>query len=448
VTLLHIVLEALVVALAFLLATRLHDPGLSLGTGACIASALIFTAVVLLGMAAFGLYRVDQTKLGQWTLMRLALALGFAVLTARLLVALYPEGQHYGAALVESAVLAGVAVVPVRSLVGSWIRNNTLARQVMVIGTGPDALSAGQAIQRTAGFALVGYYPGSAKETCVVPRGMVLSTKRSLDEAVRDFRARELIVAVREQRGGSLPLAQLLACRLRGVKVLDLHAFFERVTGELPVEALKASWLIYGEGFRQGVLRNLIKRGFDVVASLLLLAVGLPIMLFTAIAIRMESRGPVLFRQARVGLGGDTFQVLKFRSMRSDAEHDGNPRWASADDPRITRVGKFIRRTRIDELPQVFNVLKGEMSFVGPRPERPFFVDQLTNQIPFYGARHTVKPGITGWAQVRYHYGGSVEEAKRKLQFDLYYVKNHTLFLDLYILLETVRVVLFGEGAR
>jgi sugar transferase (PEP-CTERM system associated) len=448
VAVLHIALEALVIALAFLLATSLHDPNLSLSTGTCIASAGIFTVAVLLGMTAFGLYRRDQKRVEQRTLVRLALALGFSVLAAHLLVTLFPDGEHYSAALLESAVLAGIAVIPVRSVVGLWSRSSALVQPVIVVGTGPEALSVGQTIQRTPGFALLGYYPASDKQVGVVPRGLVLPTKHSLEDTVRDYRVREMIVAVREQRGGSLPLAHLLSCRLRGVKVLDVHAFFERVTGEVPVESLKASWLIYGEGFRQGWLRNFIKRSFDVVASLLLLVVGLPIMLATAIAIRLESRGPVLFRQTRVGLGGDTFEVLKFRSMCTDAEHDGKPRWASADDPRITRVGRFIRRARIDELPQVFNVLKGEMSFVGPRPERPFFVDQLTQQIPFYGARHTVKPGITGWAQVRYTYGGSVEDAKRKLQFDLYYVKNHTLFLDLFILLETIRVVLFREGAR
>jgi len=220
------------------------------------------------------------------------------------------------------------------------------------------------------------------------------------------------------------------------------------MTGEVPVAALKASWLIYGEGFRQNWGRRFIKRCFDVFASALLLLVGIPVMIVTAVAIFLESGGPILFVQERVGLGGRVFRVIKFRSMRIDAEEDGRPRWASSNDSRVTRVGRFIRRMRIDELPQIFNVLKGEMSLVGPRPERPYFVNTLTGQIPFYGARHTLKPGLTGWAQVRCHYGASIEDAAKKLQYDLYYIKNHTLLLDLAILVRTIRVVLSGEGAH
>ena len=265
---------------------------------------------------------------------------------------------------------------------------------------------------------------------------------------IRDRGVHEVVVAVQDQRGGFLPVKELLACRLRGVRVTDLPGLYERVTGEVPVASLKASWLIYGEGFPQGLTRRLVKRAFDMAASLILLVVAAPVMLLTAIAIFLESGGPVIFRQERVGLGGRGFNVLKFRSMVTDAEKDGVPRWASSGDPRVTRVGRLIRKARIDELPQIFNVLKGEMSFVGPRPERPYFVDQLSEQVPFYGARHTVKPGVTGWAQVRYTYGATVEDAVRKLQFDLYYVKNHSVYLDLLILFHTIRVVLMGSGAR
>jgi len=448
VALLHVLLDALAVAAAFVLVTQLHDPTLSVRTGGFVAAVFTFTVIVMLGMAAFGLYRPSEHRLHQSTLFRLALALVCSVLAVHFVVDLFPEGAYYSAALIESALVAGVAVIPIRSVVGSWARRGVLDRQVLVVGTGSDALSVGQTIEHAPGFALLGYYPSADTDTCVVPRGKLMSSAHALEETVRDFGVQEIIVAVREQRGGSLPLSHLLSCRLRGVRVLDLHAFFERTTGQVPVESLKASWLIYGDGFRQGWLRNTVKRAFDIIASLLLLLPGLPLMVLAAIAIRLETPGPALFRQERVGLGGRTFRVLKFRSMCVDAEKDGKPRWASANDPRITRVGRFLRRTRLDELPQVFNVLKGEMSFVGPRPERPFFVEQLTQQIPFYGARHTVKPGITGWAQVRCSYGASVEDATRKLQFELYYVKNHTLFLDLVILVETVRVVLSGAGAR
>jgi exopolysaccharide biosynthesis polyprenyl glycosylphosphotransferase len=211
---------------------------------------------------------------------------------------------------------------------------------------------------------------------------------------------------------------------------------------------MKASWLIYGTGFTQGQIRAWAKRLFDIFSAGILLLLLWPIMLLAAFFIKMEDRGPIFFQQERVGLFGKTFYCMKFRSMRTDAEKDGVARWATTNDTRITRVGNFIRKTRIDELPQLINVLRGEMSMVGPRPERPTFVDMLEKDIPFYAIRHSVKPGVTGWAQVRYSYGASIEDAKRKLQFDLYYVKNNSVFLDFFILFETVRVVLFGEGAR
>jgi sugar transferase (PEP-CTERM system associated) len=267
-------------------------------------------------------------------------------------------------------------------------------------------------------------------------------------EHARRLRADEVIVAVKQQRGVGLPLEDLLACRTQGRSVLDLSRFYERVHGEVPIESLKASWLIYSEGFVQGNVRTLSKRVFEILASVVLLALTWPVIVVTAILIKFESRGPVLYKQERVGLSGKTFQVLKLRSMRSDAERDGVAVWATSNDSRTTRIGKFIRKTRIDELPQLFNVLRGEMSFVGPRPERPVFVSKLAEDLAFYDVRHTVKPGITGWAQVRFSYASTLDEAKKKLHYDLYYVKNHSLFLDVVILFQTVRVILFQVGAR
>jgi sugar transferase (PEP-CTERM system associated) len=256
----------------------------------------------------------------------------------------------------------------------------------------------------------------------------------------------EIIVAEREQRGGGVPMDQLLACRIRGIPVIDLAGFYERAKSEVPLDSLKASWLVYGDGFVQGRARQWAKRGFDILCSSVLLLLASPVMLLTMLAIKLDSPGPIIYRQERVGLGGRIFMCLKFRSMRTDAEKDGVARWAAKNDARITRIGAFIRKTRIDELPQLLSVLKGQMSLVGPRPERPSFVAQLKEQIPFYDVRHSVKPGVTGWAQVRYSYGASLEDARRKHQFDLYYVKNNSLFLDLLVLIETVSVVLFREG--
>jgi len=244
-----------------------------------------------------------------------------------------------------------------------------------------------------------------------------------------------------------LPLAALLECRLGGIPVQDFQSFCESENGCLDLDALSPDWLIFNDGFRMGRFRRLVKACFDRVVAGLLLVLALPVLVAVAVAVKATDGGPVLYRQERVGEGGKAFQVLKFRSMRVDAEK-GGPQWAASGDARVTSIGRFIRRTRIDEIPQVINVLKGEMSFIGPRPERPVFVDQLRCVIPHFDLRHRIKPGITGWAQTNYPYGASVEDARNKLSYDLYYLKNGSIFLDLLILVQTVRVVLFSEGAR
>ena len=243
-------------------------------------------------------------------------------------------------------------------------------------------------------------------------------------------------------------MRQLLDCKLYGIRVVDIATYFEKTLAQIKISHVNAGWLIFGDGFNQGVIRTAVKRVFDIAFSSLILLLALPVMAITALMVAFESSGSIFYRQERVGLNGAVFNVIKFRSMRSDAEKDGKPRWATLNDDRVTKVGRFIRKVRIDELPQLWNVLRGEMSLVGPRPERQFFVDELVTKIPYFAVRHSVKPGVTGWAQVRYEYGSTVEDSVEKLQYDLYYVKNHTLFLDLLILLETVAVVLTGKGAR
>jgi sugar transferase (PEP-CTERM system associated) len=257
----------------------------------------------------------------------------------------------------------------------------------------------------------------------------------------------EIVVAMEDRRQG-FPTAALLDARLRGVRVTDLLTFLERESGRVNVALLHPSALIFSDGFRCDFLRLATKRAFDVTASLTMLVLSAPIALLTALLVYLEDRGPVFYRQVRTGQNGRPFTILKFRSMRVDAEADGRAIWARANDPRVTRVGALIRKLRLDELPQLFNVLVGQMSFVGPRPERPAFVEQLAQTVPFYRQRHYVKPGITGWAQVRYSYGASSREAQDKLEYDLYYVKNHTLAFDLAVLLQTVEIVLFRIGAR
>lgn len=322
--------------------------------------------------------------------------------------------------------------------------------RVLIVGTAVEAQAVVEDLALLEGplpREVVGFYPTSTAVPDADGQPVCeLDSRQSLVQHVRSLRVREIIVAAREQRGGVVPMDDLLRCRSMGIPVMDASGFYERTHGEVPLESLKASWLVYGAGFVQGWWRRALKRSFDVLVSLLLLMFSAPLMLLAALAIRLESRGPVIYTQERVGLNGKPFTCLKFRSMVVDAERDGVAKWASKNDPRITRVGKFMRQTRIDELPQLLSVLKGEMSLVGPRPERPSFVHHLGQHVPFYDLRHTVKPGVTGWAQVRYAYGASLEDARRKHQFDLYYVKNNSLFLDVLILLETVGVVLQREG--
>jgi sugar transferase (PEP-CTERM system associated) len=319
----------------------------------------------------------------------------------------------------------------------------------MIYGAGPAALVVGKTLRAADPNAfIVGYVSGPNERDPAVPLREILAQQGTLPDMARKLGVDEIVVALTERRSGSMPLRQLLDCKATGTKVYDLNTHFEKTLGQIRLDYLSASWLIFGDGFNQGAWRTAVKRVFDIFCALLLIVVSLPVMALASACIKFESRGPMLYRQERVGLNGRTFSIAKFRSMRTDAEKDGKPVWAAANDNRVTRVGAIIRRLRIDELPQLFNVLRGDMSLVGPRPERPFFVEQLTQEIPFYALRHSVKPGVTGWAQVRYPYGATVEDSLEKLQFDLYYVKNHTLFLDMVVLMETVGVVLTGKGAR
>ena len=438
-------------------AHRLTPPAvdLSVAVGFAVLMALLYAFVGLYRQGAAGSLGLPL----QFGRAFMAVAMGSGVAY----VALGAVGDGYAYPFLLFAVpLMLLGIVAVRG-VGYLGRRSALgARRVLIVGTGPEARNV--AIELSTSFAqphvLVGFYPvGATTESAELfehlepprfadMRVPVLPADLSIDELARKHRVDEIIVAVREQRDVGLPMDQLLASRIRGIPVLDLAAFSERTRGEVPVDSLKASWLVYGHGFVQDYLRTALKRDFDIAVSMLLLLITFPLLLLTAIAIKLESRGPILYLQERIGFRGRSFMCPKFRSMRTDAESDGVARWATKNDSRVTRVGAVIRACRIDELPQLVSVLRGEMSLVGPRPERPGFVQQLQAQIPFYDIRHSVKPGITGWAQVRYRYGASVEDARKKHQFDLYYVKNHSLFLDLLVMVETVSVVLFREGSR
>lgn len=412
--------------------------------------AFCFALAIICLNGAFGLYRRSQAlSMGAYFL-RVILAPAIGIPLAYLGMQLLPGAAPPQDAWVLAIVLALAGLLLVRHAIVLPLVAALLPHRVLVLGTGPEARLVEASLTSTnpLGLRLVGFYALEKTQEAVVSPGRVIARGGTLEETVRQLAIDEVIVAVRQQRGGVLPLRALLDCRLAGVQVTDLARYFERVHGQVPIESLKVSWLIYGHGFRQNVLRSIVKRCLDLIVSAALIVVATPLVLLAALLIFIEGGGPVFYLQERVGYRGRTFTVFKLRSMSKDAEKDGKAAWATVNDARVTRVGRLIRRSRIDELPQLLNVLKGEMSFVGPRPERPEFVAMLTEQIPFYAVRHSVKPGLTGWAQVRYSYGATVEQSVRKLEYDLYYVKNHTLLLDLVILLETVRVVLLGEGAR
>lgn len=412
--------------------------------------ALAFTVVMLGLMTASGLYDMQWQGGTRALLQRLGMSFGLGLVTMSLLFYFFPVLLVGRGAFLLSFGLALFGILLSRTLFIRWSRVGAFKSRALVIGTGSRAAHIESLLSdrgRASNTQVIGYLPMGGRHH-FVDHVRILDTQETLPELVARLQINEIILAVRDRRDGGMPVQDLLKCKLRGIRILELSSFFERENGHLQIDSMNASWMILAEGFYQGIVRDTVKRLFDLLVSAAMLGISLPIMALTALLIKLESPGPVLYRQERVGQAGRNFTIFKFRSMGVDAEKDGKPRWARQNDSRITLTGRFIRRTRIDELPQIFNVFFGDMSFVGPRPERPYFVQDLTQKIPYYGVRHTVKPGITGWAQVRYPYGSTDEDAMHKLQYDLYYVKNHSLFLDLMILFQTAQVVLWGKGVR
>ncbi len=409
---------------------------------------VLFVVVMLLVMTSFGLYQRDLSE-GRWGYFpRLVISLAFGFLTFLLLLSFDPRAVFPPATVAYALLVALLGTAVTRFAYIALVNRESRQRHVLVLGTGRRARAvrslASGSLARP-GFHLVGFVPFGERE--LAAEAAPLLRTQPLADIARSHHVSEIVVASRDRRQ-ILPMKELLECKLRGVRVLDVTTFFEQEGGLIELESLNTSWLVFADGFRQGFSRTTIKRLFDIIASILLLVLALPVMAVVALAIWIDDRGPVLYRQERVGQGGAGFLLLKFRSMRIHAEHDGAPKWASENDARVTRVGRIIRKLRLDELPQAVNVLRGDMSFVGPRPERQFFVADLEKRIPFYSYRHTLKPGITGWAQVNYPYGASVDDAREKLKYDLYYVKNNSLFLDFIILIQTIQVVIFQKGSR
>lgn len=449
-TIFQVALDFLFPVVCVLLAMFWVGRGGEIDAQTVVLYAVIFALTMVLLNALLGLYQLGGgSRQAARVRARAVLSLYLAVPLAYAVFHVLSIAEVNRELLLLSGLAALFGTLAHRVYMANSRSGTMLVHRVLIFGAGTEAESVAAVLRKSdPDIQIVGFYPSPTDTEICLPAQLVLSREMSLSDTAHSLRVNEIIIAVRERRGGILPLRELLDCKLAGIKVLDLASYFERALGQIRLDSLRVGWLIFGEGFRQGWARTTMKRLFDIVAASVLLVLAMPVMLVTALLIVLEDGFPVFYRQERVGLNGRLFNVIKFRSMRTDAERDGKPRWATANDDRVTRVGRIIRKLRIDELPQLYSVLTGDMSLVGPRPERPYFVDQLTRDIPFYAVRHSVKPGVTGWAQVRYHYGASVDDSVQKLQYDLYYVKNHTLFLDIVVLFETVGVVLTGKGAQ
>jgi sugar transferase (PEP-CTERM system associated) len=427
---------------------RTHQIGMDSGPFSERAFALFGTATIIwLAMIAVGVYGPNALRSLRFAGARVLVAISLGIIALAVIDFIIPSDYFWRSTLLYTMGLAILVLVADRLLLNSFLGSSAFRRRVMVLGAGDRAQRLRELGEKPeTGFAIVAYIAMS-EDNRVVEEAIPRSAIHDLGRFVENLGVSEVVLALQERRN-ALPLKDLLRIKTKGVHVNDFSSFIERETGRVDLDTVNPSWLIFSDGFSSSrMLSSASKRIFDIAASLILLTLTFPVILLFAALVKLDSKGPAFFRQTRVGLYGEPFTVVKLRSMRTDAEKDG-AKWAEENDPRITRLGRFIRKVRIDELPQTWTVLKGEMSFVGPRPEVPSFVESLEEEIPFYSERHMVKPGITGWAQINYPYGASVEDSRCKLEYDLYYAKNYTPFLDFVILLQTLRVILWPEGAR
>jgi sugar transferase (PEP-CTERM system associated) len=418
--------------------------------GSIWARGLLFSSATFASTMAFGLYSERQRARTVGILVRVIASVGVGIAIAAVGFYLIPHLWIGRSVLLIAGVLVIVLMLILRLGFSRLADHTTFKRRVLVYGTGQRAKPIA-GLRRSSdqrGFVLVGFVQPPGEELALSLERLVPGEGMLLEKCER-HEVDEIVVAMDERRQG-FPIRELLDCRLAGIDVTDLSTFLERETGRVRLDVLNPSWLIFGEGFKRGSIRLQSKRALDLLAASILFILTCPLMVATVLAIKLEDgwRSPVFYQQERVGFGGRIFKLLKFRSMRVDAEAAGQPQWAQKKDARVTRVGAVIRKLRIDELPQILNVLKAEMGLVGPRPERPQFVSQLAEKIPYYIERLSVKPGITGWAQLCYPYGSSEQDALEKLQYDLYYIKNSNLLFDIFILVQTAEVVLLGKGAR
>ena len=440
--------ETVLISGSMALAASFHGGFNSPSIGAMLWKIAAVTALCELCFYYNDLYDLTVVHSNRELVVRLLQAAGAATIVLAAACLAFPTLLVDPSSFVTALGVFVVAVLTWRLAFNRLAHASHLEERILIVGTGLTARTLAQQIGRQQDFAyrLIGFVEES-NETSMIRQHDVLGTAEDIDRIVATRHVDRIVVGLSDRRG-RLPIEQLLRAKMSGVRVEDATTTYERLTGKILLDGLKPSWLIFSDGFRASRITRFVKRMLDLSLSIILAIVSLPFMALTALAIRLDSPGPLLYSQERVGENGAVFKIFKFRSMRRDAELAGKPVWARDNDDRITRTGRFIRTTRLDELPQLWNIMRGDMSFVGPRPERPFFVDQLANKIPFYLQRHSVKPGLTGWAQVKYQYGSTVEDAMEKLRYDLYYIKHLSIIFDLTIVLDTVKVILFGKGAK
>ena len=445
-TLLLLAGEAIIVWTSFVLGTVLQyreDSYLELNFEYGYYKLLIVTLIVLLFSHWLDLYNPSSFSEKWEQTFRLLLVLGLVALALAVIVFFFPRSLPGRDSSLMGLIILTFTLFGWRSIYAWLAQQPYLREKVYVLGTGERAQRLVQGLRERSelGVEVVGW-------TGTMPGAFTLEAIAAhLTELSKQYSVHRVIVAMPDRRG-TIPVQQLLLLRLNGVKIEEATSWLEKMSGRIEVEQLYPSWLIFAEGFRFSSGFIVLRRMFSILASAVLLILVLPIIPFVILAIKLDSPGPVLYRQKRVGLAGNTFFCYKFRTMRQDAEADTGATWATDDDPRITRVGHFLRSSRLDEIPQLWCVLKGDMGFVGPRPERPEFVEWLTKEIPYYPVRNVVRPGITGWAQIRYKYGNTLEDAKEKLQYDLFYIKNASVGLDLLIMFQTIKIVLLSRGAH
>jgi len=447
-------IEAVLFCFVFMLSGRF----LLIGTGQAqfdiVHTVLLPSGLLLLCLIALGSYHLEAWRSVQIMTRRLfasALCGSLLIVVCQyLLLGYWPSPAKIAFCAGLSCLIALGARLIGRRLTGLRSR---IKPRALILGTGAKAETLWRALDRGfRGPSVDGFIQLEAKAalpvgTGFLPAQRIFGMPTDLAAYAKDHRIEEIVIAL-DKGGVRLPEQDLIHCRMGGVSVTDSASFAERITGRVKLDLMESDWLVFAPGFRRGRLRSFAKRGTDLVYSTLILAAALPFLPLIALLVKLDSPGPILYRQSRVGLNGRVFEIYKFRSMRNDAEADGKAQWARVADDRITRLGHFLRRSRLDELPQLLNVLKGDMSMVGPRPERPEFTKELAAMLPLYAKRHTIRPGLTGWAQINYPYGASIDDTREKLEYDLYYVKNYSLFLDLVVLIQTARIALGGFGSR